>query len=318
MLHFANPEVKSSISEDGRTGRIEIFPLSRGYGITLGNALRRVLLNSIPGVAPTQIMLNGDNGLVLHEFSSLPGVKEDVCDIVLNVKGILVVLNKMSTYKSVIDVVGPCVVTDKDLSTDGNLIVINPDHHIATVEDGHRFYMEITFSEGEGYVSSAENRAQCVDAPLGTIFVDSIYTPVRQVGYSVENMRHEDRDGFERLILDVTTNGIQPVNKALALAGSILSKMFSAVATLCDGCFDDITLIPNAGNQKLAILSTTIEELDLTVRSFNCLKRANINTVQELISKTEDDIFKLRNFGKKSYEEIKAKLQSMGLDFAKQ
>ena len=318
MLHFATPEVKSTISEDGRIGKIEIFPLTRGYGITLGNALRRVLLNSIPGVAPTHISLQGDDGLVLHEFSSLPGVKEDVCDIVLNVKGILVILNKMSTYKSVIDVVGPCTVTDKDLSTDGNLIVINPDHHIATVESGHRFYMEVNFSEGEGYVSNAENRDLIKDAPLGTIFVDSIYTPVRQVGYSVENMRHEDRDGYERLIIDITTNGIQPVNKALSYAGSILSKMFGAVSALCEDCFDDVVLIPNVGNQKLAVLSTTVEDLNLTVRSFNCLKRAGINTVADLIARTEDDIFKLRNFGKKSYDEIKLKLQSMGLDFATQ
>ena len=313
MLEFIKPTITAEVSEDGRTGSVVISPLSRGYGLTLGNAIRRVLLNSIPGTAATEIVLYGDDGLVLHEFTTMPGVKEDVTEIILNVKGICAKLNDKSCYKAVIDVIGPCEVTDACLNKEGVLQVLNPDHHIATVEEGHKFYMEVVFDHGAGYVTNAENKAKAGESKIGVLYVDSIFTPVRQVGYTVENTRHESVDGYEKLTVNITTTGVQTVDQAVAYSGSILTQLFNVVGTLSD-C--EVPFIGPDSEKTDSVLDTPIEDLNLSVRSYNCLKRAGINTVKELISRSSDDLYKIRNFGKKSFDEITLKLKELGLSFA--
>ena len=319
---------KSSISivemsDDGRIGEFTVEPLERGYGITLGNSLRRVLLSSLEGYAVTSIKING----VLHEISTVDGVKEDVPEIVLNVKGIVAKLHKPQGPKTVmIDAIGPCVVTAGDIVADPDIEVLNPNHHIATVSSNSRFYMELTFDAGRGYVSGdknkqkylADNAASGVGAPIGTIFTDSIFTPVYKVEYKVENTRRGNITDYDKLTIHVETNGTIEAKEAVSLAAKILNDQLKLFVDMSESIsILPSTVVESKEEKKEKILEMTIEELDLSVRSFNCLKRAGIDTVEDLTNRTEEDMIKVRNLGRKSLEEVIQKLHSLGLDLRK-
>ncbi|HPE95087.1 MAG TPA: DNA-directed RNA polymerase subunit alpha [Bacillota bacterium] len=309
MIEIERPNiVTAELSEDGRHGRFIVEPLERGYGITLGNSLRRVLLSSLPGVAATQIKIDG----VLHELTTVPGVKEDVTEIVLNVKGIIARLHSQGPKTAIIDVRGGCSVTAGDIQTDADIEILNPDHHIATVEEGYPFYMELTFGKGRGYVSSEKNK-QMSPPVVGVVFTDSIFTPVYNVNYSVENTRVGNITDYDKLILDVLTNGTINAKEAVSLAAKILSEHLSLFIDLSDEAKNAEIMVDREETKKEKVLEMTIEELDLSVRSFNCLKRAGIDTVEDLVNRTEDDMIKVRNLGKKSLEEVVQKLESLGL-----
>ncbi len=310
MIEIERPNIiTAELSEDGRKGRFIIEPLERGYGITLGNSLRRVLLSSLPGVAATQIKIDG----VLHEISTVPGVKEDVTEIVMNVKGIVAKLHSQGSKTVVIDVRGGCTVTAGDIQTDADIEILNPDHHIATVEEGYPFYMEITFGRGRGYVSSDKNK-QMAPPVIGVVFTDSIFTPVYNVSYSVEDTRVGNITDFDKLTLEVLTNGTISAKEAVSLAAKILSEHLSLFIDLSDEAKNTEIMVDREETIKEKVLEMTIEELDMSVRSFNCLKRAGIDTVEDLINKTEEDMMKVRNLGKKSLEEVINKLESLGLE----
>lgn len=309
MIKIERPNIVSAeLSEDGRRGRFIVEPLERGYGITLGNSLRRVLLSSLPGVAATQIKIDG----VLHELSTVPGVKEDVTEIVLNVKGIIAKLHSQGPKTVIIDVRGGCSVTAGDIRTDADIEILNPDHHIATVEEGYPFYMELTFGKGRGYVSSEKNK-QLSPPVVGVVFTDSIFTPVYKVNYSVENTRVGNITDYDKLILDVLTNGTINAKEAISLAAKILSEHLSLFIDLSDEAKNTEIMVDREETKKEKVLEMTIEELDLSVRSYNCLKRAGLDTVEDLVNRTEDDMIKIRNLGKKSLEEVVQKLESLGL-----
>lgn len=310
MIEIERPNIiTAELSEDGRKGRFIIEPLERGYGITLGNSLRRVLLSSLPGVAATQIKIDG----VLHEISTVPGVKEDVTEIVMNVRGIVAKLHSQGSKTVVIDVRGGCTVTAGDIQTDADIEILNPDHHIATVEEGYPFYMEITFGRGRGYVSSDKNK-QMAPPVIGVVFTDSIFTPVYNVSYSVEDTRVGNITDFDKLTLEVLTNGTISAKEAVSLAAKILSEHLSLFIDLSDEAKNTEIMVDREETIKEKVLEMTIEELDMSVRSFNCLKRAGIDTVEDLINKTEEDMMKVRNLGKKSLEEVINKLESLGLE----
>ncbi len=310
MIEIEKPNISTvNLSEDGTNGKFIIEPLERGYGTTLGNSLRRVLLSSLPGVAVTCIKIDG----VLHEISTIPGVKEDVTEIVLNVKGITAKLYSDSPKTVVIDVTGPCKVTAGDINQDADLEVLNPELHIATVSENSRFYMELTFSHGRGYVSQEKNKLLNHPA-IGTIYTDSIYTPVYNVSYSVENTRVGSNTDYDKLTLDVLTNGTISAKEAVSLAAKILNDHLNLFVNLSDEARNTEVMIESKETVKEKVLEMTIEELDMSVRSFNCLKRAGIDTVEDLTNKTEEDMIKVRNLGKKSLEEVIQKLNSLGLD----
>ncbi len=286
-------------------------PLERGYGITLGNALRRIMLSSLPGTAATSIKIAG----VQHEFSTIPGVKEDVTEIVLNVKSLITRLHNTDGIKTVyIEAVGPCEVKAGDIKGDSEVEVLNPDLHIATLDAGATLNMELTLSHGRGYVSADRNKT--AQTAIGVIPVDSIYTPVYKVNYTVENTRVGNMTDFDKLTLEVWTDGTISPRDAVSLGAKILCDHFSLFTDLSDAMGSKSTVVEKAEAQRDKVLELTIEELDLSVRSFNCLKRANINTVEDLISKTEDDMMKVRNLGRKSLEEVINKLAMMGLSLA--
>lgn len=311
MFDFERPNIEvAEISEDKKYGRFVVEPLERGYGITLGNSLRRIMLSSLPGAAVSQIKIEG----VLHEFSSIPGVKEDVTEIVLNVKGLLTKLHSESVKTVYIEAVGPCVVTAGDIKADGEVEVLNPDLHIATLDNGAALNMEITLSHGRGYVPADRNKPQ--QNVIGTIAVDSIYTPVYKVNYSVEPTRVGTSSDFDKLTLEVWTDGTISARDAVSLGAKILCDHFTLFTDLSENVGSKPTVVEKAEAQRDKVLEMTIEELDLSVRSFNCLKRANINTVEDLISKTEDEMMKVRNLGRKSLEEVINKLAMMGLHLA--
>ena len=321
MIEIEKPNIATiNLSEDGRNGKFIIEPLERGYGITLGNSLRRVLLSSLPGVAVTSIKI--DN--VLHEISTIPGVKEDVTEIVLNVKGITAKLHTDGPKTVLIDVTGGADVTAGDIKQDADIEILNPDHHIATVGDNVRFFMELTFDHGRGYVSQEKNKqlylaqSQDVAAPIGTIFTDSIYTPVYNVNYTVENTRVGSNTDYDRLTLEVLTNGVIHAKEAISLGAKILNEHLNLFVDLSDEAKNIDVMVEREETIKEKVLEMTIEELDMSVRSFNCLKRAGIDTVEDLINRTEDDMMKVRNLGKKSLEEVIAKLHSLGLDLKKE
>lgn len=314
MIEFIKPKITSNVSEDGRKGTVEISPLSAGYGLTIGNAIRRVLLNSIPGVAVTKIKLEGSEGLILHEFSVMPGVKEDVCEVVLNVKDIIATMTSETPTEAVIDVVGPCEVTDAHIKGDG-IKPLNPAHHIATVEDGYRFFMTMTFEQGFGYVSNENNRRIHPDCPIGTIFVDSKYTPIRHIGYTTESVRIDDVSDYEKLIFDVETSGVHTVNEMVAYAAGILAKHFASFADLSLDYFDLTKLSGESQDSGKEFLSKPIEDLQLSIRSYHCLKRANVNTVEDITQKTVEEMMGLRSLGQKSYNEIRDKIHELGFTF---
>ena len=319
MIEIEKPNITTVCeSEDGRKGTFMVEPLERGFGITLGNSLRRIMLSSLPGYAVTNIKIDG----VLHEFSTIPGVKEDVTEIVLNVKSIIAKLYCNSQKTVVIDVVGAQEVTAGDIKVDSDIEILNPNHHIATVGEGERLYMELTFDQGRGYVSQERNkqldsqlRGSNISAPIGTIFTDSIYTPVNNVSYNVEPTRVGTVTDFDKLTIDVTTNGTIGAKEAVSLAAKILNEHLNLFVDLSDEAKNIDIMVEREETKKEKVLEMTIEELDMSVRSFNCLKRAGIDTVEDLISRTEEDMIKVRNLGKKSLEEVIQKLHSLGLDF---
>ena len=295
-------------------------PLVRGYGVTLGNSLRRILLSTLPGYAATSIRIDG----VLHEISSCSGVKEDVPQIVLNVKGIVAKLECEGPKTVVIDVTGPCDVKAKDITPDADITVLNPEHHICTVSDGARFYMEITFDEGRAYCPSEVNKQNYlqnvganVGAPIGLIFVDSIFTPVYNVEFNVENTRVGSATDYDKLTMKVLTNGTITAKEAVSLAAKVLNEHLNLFIDMSDKAQHEDFLVERLEAKKEKVLEMTIEELDLSVRSFNCLKRAGIDTVEDLINRTEDDMIKVRNLGRKSLEEVIQKLSSLNLTLKK-
>ena len=301
-------------SDNGNEAIFVAEPLVRGYGQTLGNSLRRVLLSTLPGYAATAIKIDG----VLHEISACNGVKEDVPEIVLNVKGIVPKLECDGPKTVVIDVTGPCEVTAGDITPDADVRILNPEHHICTVSENARFYMEITFDEGRGYVPSDVNKqnylqsAPSVGAPIGLIFVDSIFTPVYKVEFTVENTRVGNITDFDKLTMKVLTNGTIAAKEAISLAAKVLNEHLRLFIEMSADANKAEILVERAEVQKEKVLEMTIEELDLSVRSFNCLKRAGIDTVEDLISRTEEDMIKVRNLGRKSLEEVIQKLASLG------
>ncbi|MBR3965335.1 MAG: DNA-directed RNA polymerase subunit alpha [Clostridia bacterium] len=323
MIEIQKPNITSiDISEDGRNGRFIVEPLERGYGITLGNSLRRVLLSSLPGVAVTSIKVEG----ALHEFTSLPGVAEDLTEIVLNVKGIIAKLYTQAPKTAILDVVGPMEVTAGDIKQDSDIEILNADHHLATLAEGARLYIEFTFENGHGYVSQERNKLihtdmsnGAVSAPIGLIYTDSIYTPVYNVSYTVDNTRvGSNITDYDKLTLDVLTNGTISAEEAISLGAKILNEHLNLFVDLSDEAKNAEIMVERPEKEKEKVLEMTIEELDLSVRSFNCLKRAGIDTVEDLVSRTEDEMIKVRNLGKKSLEEVIQKLDSLGLALRKE
>lgn len=313
MIEIERPSITTAeLSEDGNHGTFVIEPLERGYGITLGNSLRRVLLSSLPGVAASSIKIDG----VLHEISTVPGVKEDVTEIVLNVKGIVAKLYSQEPKTCIIDVRGGDV-TAGDIQVDSDIEVLNPDHHIATVEEGQPFFMEITFQHGRGYVSSEKNREAVENPVIGVIYTDSIYTPVYKVNYNVTNTRVGNITDYDKLTLEVVTNGTINAKEAISLAAKILSEHINLFIELSEETKNTEIMVDREETKKEKVLEMTVEELDMSVRSFNCLKRAGIDTVEDLINRTEEDMMKVRNLGKKSLEEVIQKLESLGLSLRK-
>lgn len=313
MIEIERPNiVTAELSEDGKHGLFVVEPLERGYGITLGNSLRRVLLSSLPGVAASSVKIDG----VLHEISTVPGVTEDVPEIILNVKGIVAKLYCQQPKTCVIDVRGG-EVTAGDIQVDSDIEILNPDHHIATVETGAPFFMEITFEHGRGYVSSEKNKAAVENPVIGTIYTDSIFTPVLKANFTVSNTRVGNITDYDKLELDVTTNGTIDAKEAVSLASKILNEHLNLFIDLSDEAKNREILVDRPEAKKEKVLEMTIEELDMSVRSFNCLKRAQIDTVEDLTNRTEEDMIKVRNLGKKSLEEVIQKLQSLGLSLKK-
>ena len=323
MIEIEKPNITTAdLSDDGRHGIFIVDPLERGYGITLGNSLRRVLLSSLPGVAVTNIKIDG----VLHEFSTIPGVTEDVTEIVLNVKGITAKMFCSGPKTVIIDVTGERDVTAGDIKTDTDIEILNPEHHIATVGENERFYMELTFAHGRGYVSQERNKqlhAQSLGvttfAPIGTIYTDSIYTPVYNVKYTVDNTRvGSNITDYDKLTLEVLTNGTIGAKEAVSLGAKILNEHLNLFVELSDEAKKAEIMVEREETIKEKVLEMTIEELDMSVRSFNCLKRAGIDTVEDLTNRTEEDMIKVRNLGKKSLEEVIQKLHSLGLDLRRE
>ncbi|MCI9367835.1 MAG: DNA-directed RNA polymerase subunit alpha [Oscillospiraceae bacterium] len=311
MVEIQKPRIECNENVgDESYGKYVVEPLERGYGTTIGNSLRRILLSSLPGTAVTTIKIAG----VQHEFSVIPGIKEDVTEIVLNIKGIIAKLYSEGSKTVYIEAAGEGVVTAGDIKTDSDVEILNPDHPIATLGPDATLNMELTLSQGRGYVTADRNKpAQTI---IGVIPVDSVYTPVRKVNYFVENTRVGDATDYDKLTLEVWTNGTISARDAVSLGARILVDHFTLFTDLSETMGSKSTVVEKAEAQRDKVLELTIEELDLSVRSFNCLKRANINTVEDLISKTEDEMMKVRNLGRKSLEEVINKLAMMGLSLA--
>ena len=311
MVEIEKPRIVCMDShEDPSYGKYVVEPLERGYGTTLGNSLRRILLSSLPGTAATSIKIAG----VQHEFSTIPGVKEDVTEIVLNVKRIIAKLHSHGIKTVYIDAVGPCEVTADDIKGDADVEILNPDLHICTLGPDATFNMEMTMSHGRGYVSADRNKTP--QTPIGVIPIDSIYTPVYKVNYTVENTRVGNMTDYDKLTLEVWTDCTISARDAVSLGAKILSDHLSLFTNLSETVASVTTVVDVQEDTANKVLQMTIDELDLSVRSYNCLKRANINTVEDLISKTGEDMMKVRNMGKKSLDEVQKKLEMMGLSLA--
>ncbi|HHW91842.1 MAG TPA: DNA-directed RNA polymerase subunit alpha [Firmicutes bacterium] len=308
MIEIEKPKIEVvELAEDNTYGKFVIEPLERGYGTTLGNSLRRILLSSLPGAAVTSVKIEG----VLHEFSTVPGVVEDVPEIILNLKELALKLHSDGPRKINIDVEGEGVITAGDIATDPDIEILNPDLVIATLEEGAHLRMEITVDKGRGYRPAERNKADT--DPIGTIPVDSIFTPIPKVNYQVENTRVGQMTDYDKLILEVWSNGSIRPDEATSLAAKILSEHLMLFIQLTETTDDVEIMVEKEEDEKDKVLEMAIEELDLSVRSYNCLKRAGINCVGELIQKTEEDMMKVRNLGKKSLEEVQQKLASLGL-----
>ena len=314
MMEIERPKIDTeSLSADGRYGKFVIEPLERGFGTTLGNSLRRVLLSSLPGVAVTSIKIDG----VVHEFSTVEGVKEDVTEIVLNVKGITAKLYTDTPKTVRIEATGECEVTAGSIQQDAEIEILNPDWHIATLAEGAKLVMELTFDKGRGYVPAERNKQNAEQASVGALPVDSIYTPVLKVNYTVENTRVGQITDYDKLTLEVWTDGTINAKEAVSLAARIMNEHLNLFVTLSQEAMDAEIMVEKDDKGKEKVLEMTIEELDLSVRSFNCLKRAGINTVEDLVNKSEDEMMKVRNLGRKSLEEVIAKLNSLGFNLTK-
>ena len=315
MFDFQKPKIEiAEISEDKKYGKFVVEPLERGYGTTLGNSLRRIMLSSLPGAAVSQVKIDG----VLHEFSSIPGVKEDVTEIIMNIKN-LAIRNNSSTNEpkvAYIEFEGEGVVTAADIQGDSDIQILNPDLVIANLNGGPdcKLYMELTITNGRGYVSADKNKTE--DIPIGVIAIDSIYTPVERVNLLIENTRVGQITDYDKLTLDVYTNGTLEPDEAVSLAAKVLSEHLSLFIDLSEAAQQADVMIEKEDNEKEKVLEMNIDELELSVRSYNCLKRAGINTVEELCNKTSEDMMKVRNLGRKSLEEVLAKLKELGLSLS--
>ncbi|MCD7738896.1 MAG: DNA-directed RNA polymerase subunit alpha [Lachnospiraceae bacterium] len=314
MFDFERPNIEvTEISEDKKYGRFVVEPLERGYGITLGNSLRRIMLSSLSGAAVTHIKIEG----VQHEFSSIPGVKEDVTEIIMNIKS-LAIKNNSETSEAktaIIDYTGEGVVKASDIQVDQDIEIMNPDQTIATLSGKDtKLFMELTINKGRGYISAEKNKSD--DLPIGVLAIDSIYTPVERVNVTVENTRVGQQTDYDKLTLDVNTNGTLAPDEAVSLAAKVLSEHLSLFIDLSENAKTAEVMVEKEDSESEKLLEMSIDELELSVRSYNCLKRAGINTVQELINKTPEDMMKVRNLGRKSLEEVQAKIKELGLQFS--
>ena len=307
MIEIEKPTISKEISDDGKYGKFTVEPLERGYGTTLGNAMRRILLSSLPGAAVTSVKIDG----ILHELSTIPGVKEDVTEIILNLKKLAVKLHNVDTKRAIINAVGPKEVTAADIVGDSDIEIFNPDLHIATLEENAALVMEINLARGRGYVPAEQNKTD--STPISVIPVDSIYTPVSRVNYTVENTRVGQVTDYDRLVLEIWTDGSVTPEEGVSIGAKIMQEHLNLFIELDDNTDNMEIMVEKEEDQKEKALEMTIEELELSVRSYNCLKRASINTVEELTEKTEEDMMKFRNLGKKSLEEVKNKLAELGL-----
>ena len=315
MIEIEKPRIETAeLTEDGKYGRFVVEPLERGFGNTLGNSLSRVLLSSLEGCAVTSIKIDG----VLHEFSTIPGVKEDVTEIVLNMKSLVAKLFDTSPKTVEISAEGPCEVTAADIKCDSEVEVLNPELHIATLGEGAKLDMEITIDKGRGYVPGERNKQLSGNNVIGVLPIDSIYTPVLKVNYTVDNTRVGQITDYDKLTLDVWTNGVISAEEAVSLAAKVLTEHLNLFVNLSDKASSAEVMVEKDDKGKEKILEMTIEDLDLSVRSFNCLKRAGINTVEDLINKSEEDMMKVRNLGRKSLEEVIQKLNSLGFSLQKE
>ena len=315
MFDFEKPNIEiTEISEDKKYGKFVVEPLERGYGTTLGNSLRRIMLSSLPGAAVSQVRIDG----ILHEFSSIPGVKEDVTEIIMNIKSLAIKNNSDTNEPKVayIDFSGEGVVTAGDIQVDSDIEILNPDLVIATLNGGvdSKLYMELTITKGRGYVSADKNKNE--DLPIGVIAIDSIYTPVERVNLSVQNTRVGQITDFDKLTLEVYTNGTLAPDEAVSLAAKVLSEHLNLFIDLSESAQKIDVMVEREEDESTKVMEMNIDELELSVRSYNCLKRAGINTVSELTSKTSDDMMKVRNLGRKSLEEVLAKLKELGLSLS--
>ena len=312
MFDFEKPNIEiAEISEDKKYGRFVVEPLERGYGTTLGNSLRRIMLSSLPGAAVSQVKIEG----VLHEFSSIPGVKEDVTEIIMNIKNLAIRNNSASNDPKIayIEFEGEGVVRASDIQVDSDIEIMNPDLVIANLNGGadSKLYMELTITKGRGYISADKNKSE--DTPIGVIAVDSIYTPIERVNLKVENTRVGQITDYDKLTLDVYTNGTIQPDEAVSLAAKVLNEHLSLFIDLSDRGIEAQVMADKPMDSKGKVMDMNIDELELSVRSYNCLKRAGINTVEELCNKTADDMMKVRNLGRKSLEEVLGKLSELGL-----
>ena len=314
MIEMEKPNVEcTDLSEDGKYGKFVIGPLERGYGTTLGNSLRRILLASLPGAAATSIKIEG----VQHEFSTVPGIVEDVTEMILNLKKMAIKLHGDGVKTVYIDAKGAQEITAGDIKCDSDVEIFNPELHIATLNSDAKLYAEITLSKGRGYVSAERNKAE-MQPVIGVIPVDSIYTPVTKVNYTVENVRVGQYTDREQLAVEVWTNGTINPQDAVSLAAKIMNELLTLFVDLSEDAKNTEVIIEKEENKKEKVLEMTIEELDLSVRSYNCLKRAGINTVEDLTNKSEEDMMKVRNLGRKSLEEVINKLNGLGLYLKKE
>ncbi len=313
MIEIEKPRIETlELSDDGKYGKFVMEPLERGYAITLGNSIRRVLLSTLPGAAITDVKIDG----VLHEFSTIPGVKEDVTEIVLNLKGLIAKLEDTDNQKIYVEAEGPCVLTAASINVPTGVTILNPDMYIATLDEGAKLNMEMTLNRGRGYVSAEQNKpAQNI---IGVIPIDSIYTPVLKANFNVDNTRVGNVVDKNKLTLEVWTDGSLKADEAVSMSAKILIEHFELFLNLAEGVSESESIMAEkSDNAKEKVLDLTIDELDLSVRSFNCLKRAGINTVEDLINKSEMDMMKVRNLGRKSLEEVIAKLASFGFALKK-
>ena len=310
MIEFEKPNIHK-VEETDNYGKFVVEPLERGYGTTLGNSLRRVLIASLPGAAITTMQIDG----VLHEFSTVKGVTEDVTQIILNLKKVSLKINSEDQKDLELDVKGPAEVTASDIQGDSEVTVLNPDLHIATVADGAELHIKMTADKGRGYLSANDNKARMEDLAIGVLPIDSIYTPIERVNYTVENARVGQRSDYDKLTLDVWTDGSLTPTEAVSLGAKILTEHLEMFVNLTETAQNAQVMVEKEETHKEKTLEMTIEELDLSVRSYNCLKRAGINTVKELTDRTVSDMMKVRNLGQKSLEEIKLKLNDLGVSF---